>query len=77
MILFVTYRDGTREPMDLFLACPMPMSAGCDAPDDSRQGLGAYKTTEQKAEAAAPLSAGWDRASAQSGLHRADRLYAE
>lgn len=49
----VTYRDGTREPMDLHVL-PMPMSAGCDAlMTQAGVGLGAYKTTEQKAEAAA------------------------
>ena len=49
----VTYRDGTREPMDLHVL-PMPMSAGCDAlMTQAGVGLGAYQTTEQKAEAAA------------------------
>lgn len=49
----VTYRDGTREPMDLHVL-PMPMSAGCDAlMTQAGVGLGAYKTTEKKAEAAA------------------------
>lgn len=49
----VTYQDGTREPMDLHVL-PMPMSAGCDAlMTQAGVGLGAYKTTEQKAEAAA------------------------
>ena len=49
----VTYRDGMREPMDLHVL-PMPMSAGCDAlMTQAGVGLGAYKTTEQKAEAAA------------------------
>ena len=49
----VTYRDGTREPMDLHVL-PMPMSAGCDAlMTQAGVGLGAYKTTDQKAEAAA------------------------
>ena len=49
----VTYRDGTQEPMDLHVL-PMPMSAGCDAlMTQAGVGLGAYKTTEQKAEAAA------------------------
>lgn len=72
----VTYRDGTREPMDLHVL-PMPMSAGCDAlMTQAGVGLGAYKTTEQKAEAAALFGPLADRAGAQSGFRRADRLYA-
>lgn len=54
----VTYRDGTREPMDLHVL-PMPMSAGCDAlMTQAGVGLGAYKTTEQKARLRLSLSAG-------------------
>ena len=48
----VTYRDNTREPMDLHIL-PMPISAGCDAlMTQAGVGLCAYKTTDQKAEAA-------------------------
>ena len=49
----VTYRDGTQEPMDLHVL-PMPMTAGRDAlMTQAGVGLCAYRTTEQKAEAAA------------------------
>ena len=49
----VTYRDGTQEPMDLHVL-PMPMTAGHEAlMTQAGVGLCAYKTTEQKAEAAA------------------------
>ena len=49
----VTYRDGTQEPMDLHVV-PMPMTEGADAlMTQAGVGLCAYKTTEQKAEAAA------------------------
>ena len=49
----VTYRDGTQEPMDLHVL-PMPMSKGHDAlMTQAGVGLCSYKTTEQKAEAAA------------------------
>ena len=49
----VTYRDGTQEPMDLHVL-PMPKTAGADAlMTQASVGLCAYKTTEQKAEAAA------------------------
>ena len=49
----VTYRDGTREPMDLHVL-PMPKTAGAEAlMTQAGVGLCAYKTTEQKAEAAA------------------------
>ena len=49
----VTYRDGTQEPMDLHVL-PMPMTSGSDAlMTQAGVGLCAYKTTEQKAEAAA------------------------
>ena len=49
----VTYRDGTREPMDLHVL-PMPKAAGC-TPMMTQAGVGlcACKTTDQKAEAAA------------------------
>ena len=49
----VTYRDGTQEPMDLRVL-PMPKMAGADAlMTQAGVGLCAYRTTEQKAEAAA------------------------
>lgn len=49
----VTYRDGTQEPMDLHVL-PMPMTAGHEAlMTQAGVGLCAYKTTDQKAEAAA------------------------
>ena len=49
----VTYRDGTQEPMDLRVL-PMPKTAGADAlMTQAGVGLCAYRTTEQKAEAAA------------------------
>ena len=49
----VTYRDGTQEPMDLHVL-PMPKTAGADAlMTQAGVGLCAYKTTDQKAEAAA------------------------
>ena len=49
----VTYRDGTQEPMDLRVL-PMPKLAGSDAlMTQAGVGLCAYKTTEQKTEAAA------------------------
>ena len=49
----VTYRDGTQEPMDLHVL-PMPKTAGADAlMTQAGVGLCAYKTTNQKAEAAA------------------------
>ena len=49
----VTYRDNTQEPMDLHVL-PMPKTAGADAlMTQAGVGLCAYKTTAQKAEAAA------------------------
>ena len=49
----VTYRDNTQEPMNLHVV-PMPMTAGSDAlMTQAGVGLCAYRTTEQKAEAAA------------------------
>ena len=49
----VTYRDNTQEPMNLHVL-PMPKAAGCDAlMTQAGVGLCAYKTTDQKAEAAA------------------------
>ena len=49
----VPYRDGTREPMDLHVL-PMPMTAGHEAMmTQAGVGLCAYRTTEQKAKAAA------------------------
>ena len=49
----VTYRDGTREPMDLRVL-PLPRLAGREAlMTQAGVGLCAYRTTEQKAEAAA------------------------
>ena len=49
----VTYPDNTQEPMDLHVL-PMPKTAGADAlMTQAGVGLCAYKTTEQKAEAAA------------------------
>ncbi len=49
----VTYRDGTQEPMNLRVL-PMPKAANCDAMmTQAGVGLCAYKTTEQKGEAAA------------------------
>ncbi|MEI3098654.1 MAG: extracellular solute-binding protein [Oscillospiraceae bacterium] len=49
----VTYRDGTREPMNLHVL-PMPMTAGHEAMmTQAGVGLCAYRTTEQKAKAAA------------------------
>ena len=49
----VTYQDGTQEPMDLHVL-PMPKTAGVDAlMTQAGVGLCAYKTTAQKAEAAA------------------------
>lgn len=49
----VTYADGTTEPTDLKIL-PLPQSAGRDAfMPISGVGLCAYKTTEQKSEAAA------------------------
>lgn len=49
----VTYRDGTQEPMDLHVR-PMPRTAGRDAlMTQAGVGLGACRTTDQKAEAAA------------------------
>ena len=49
----VTYRDGTQEPMDLHVL-PMPKAAGTSAlMTQAGVGLCAYKTTDQKAEAAA------------------------
>ena len=49
----VTYRDGTQEPMDLHVL-PMPKAEGCDAlMTQAGVGLCAYRTTDQKAEAAA------------------------
>ena len=49
----VTYRDGTQEPMDLHVL-PMPKAAG-STPLMTQAGVGlcAYRTTGQKAEAAA------------------------
>ena len=49
----VTYRDGTQEPMDLHVL-PMPRAAG-STPLMTQAGVGlcAYRTTGQKAEAAA------------------------
>ncbi len=48
----VTYRDGTSEPMDLHIL-PMPKADGTDGlMTQAGVGLCAYKTTEQKAEAA-------------------------
>lgn len=48
----VTYRDNTQEPMDLHVL-PMPMTEGADAlMTQAGVGLCAYRTTEQKAEAA-------------------------
>ncbi len=54
----VTYRDGTQEPMDLQVL-PMPCTAGAQ-PLMTQAGVGlcAYRTTDQKAEAAA-LFARW------------------
>lgn len=54
----VTYEDGHSEPMDLQVV-PMPMTAGAE-PLMTQAGVGlcAYKTTEQKAEAAS-LFAHW------------------
>ena len=50
---FVTYPDNTQEPMNLHVL-PMPKTAGADAlMTQAGVGLCAYKTTEQKAEAAA------------------------
>ena len=50
---FVTYPDNTQEPMDLHVL-PMPKTAGADAlMTQAGVGLCAYKTTAQKAEAAA------------------------
>ena len=52
----VTYRDGTQEPMDLHVR-PMPRTAGRDAlMTQAGVGLGACRTTDQKAEAAALTS---------------------
>ena len=49
----VTYRDGTQAHMDLHVL-PMPKTAGADAlMTQAGVGLCAYKTTDQKAEAAA------------------------
>jgi multiple sugar transport system substrate-binding protein len=49
----VTYPDNTQEPMDLHVL-PMPKTAGADAlMTQAGVGLCAYKTTAQKAEAAA------------------------
>ena len=49
----VTYRDGTQEPMDLRVLL-LPKTAGADAlMTQAGVGLCAYKTTDQKAEAAA------------------------
>ena len=49
----VTYPDNTQEPMDLHVL-PIPKTAGADAlMTQAGVGLCAYKTTEQKAEAAA------------------------
>ena len=49
----VTYRDGTQEPMDLRVLL-LPRTAGADAlMTQAGVGLCAYKTTDQKAEAAA------------------------
>ena len=49
----VTYPDNTQEPMNLHVL-PMPKTAGADAMmTQAGVGLCAYKTTEQKAEAAA------------------------
>ena len=49
----VTYRDGTQEPMDLHVV-PMPKVAGAAGlMTQAGVGLCAYKTTDQKAEAAA------------------------
>ncbi len=49
----VTYRDGTQEPMDLHVL-PLPMTEGRTAlMTQAGVGLCAYKTTDQKAEAAA------------------------
>ena len=49
----VTYPDGTQEPMDLRVL-PMSKTAGADAlMTQAGVGLCAYRTTEQKAEAAA------------------------
>lgn len=54
----VTYEDGRSEPMDLQVV-PLPMTAGAE-PLMTQAGVGlcAYKTTEQKAEAAS-LFAHW------------------
>ena len=54
----VTYEDGHSEPMDLQVV-PLPMTAGAE-PLMTQAGVGlcAYKTTEQKAEAAS-LFAHW------------------
>ena len=51
---FVTYPDNTTEPTDLLLA-PLPHAAGTATPLMPQAGVGlcAFKTTEQKAEAAA------------------------
>lgn len=49
----VGYEDGRTEPMDLHVV-PMPMTEGADAlMTQAGVGLCAYKTTDQKAEAAA------------------------
>ena len=49
----VTYPDNTQEPMNLHVL-PIPKTAGADAlMTQAGVGLCAYKTTEQKAEAAA------------------------
>ena len=51
---FVTYPDNTTEPTDLLLA-PLPHTAGTATPLMPQAGVGlcAFKTTDQKAEAAA------------------------
>ena len=51
---FVTYPDNTTEPTDLMLA-PLPHAAGTAMPLMPQAGVGlcAFKTTDQKAEAAA------------------------
>ena len=51
---FVTYPDNTTEPTDLLLA-PLPHAAGTATPLMPQAGVGlcAFKTTDQKAEAAA------------------------
>ena len=51
---FVTYPDNTTEPTDLLLA-PLPHAAGTTTPLMPQAGVGlcAFKTTDQKAEAAA------------------------